>query len=99
MAVLAVFTGAITNVQYGTLQFTVKWAAKAPAGAILHTAYFDGAGKIHVADVWDSPEAFDAFLTGRLLPALDALRIKRPDVAVYPIRTLEAYRAISAYLA
>ena len=93
------FTGAITNVQYGTLVFTAKWTANQPAGAILHTAYFDNVGQIHVAEVSDSPEALDAFLTQRLLPALDAPSVLRPMVSVHPVGTSQANEAIAGFVA
>jgi hypothetical protein len=98
MAVLAIFSGAMTPTQYDTLRFTVDWARNKPAGAILHAASFDEAGRIHVADVWASQEDLEDFISRRLMPVIGALRIPPPEVAIYPIHTLQAYEAIGAYL-
>jgi hypothetical protein len=97
MAVLAIFTGAITKAQYETLRFTVDWARNNPPGAVLHAAAFDDSGQIHVADLWESAEDLDAFVTRRLLPLMDALKIQPPELCVYPVHAIHAYQAIDSY--
>jgi hypothetical protein len=97
MAVLAIFIGAISRSQYDTLRFTVDWRSDQPAGAILHAAAFDDAGRLHVADVWDSAAALDAFVSERLAPALRSLGIPAPEVAIYPLHILQAYDTITKY--
>lgn len=97
MAVLAIFSGAMSRSQYDTLRFTVDWRSDQPVGGILHTAAFDDAGRLHVADVWESAEALHAFMRERLAPAIQSLRLQPPEVAIYPIHTLQAYGGISKY--
>ena len=44
---------------------------EAPAGGIVHSAGFDeDAGVFRIFDVWESREAWDAFLKDRLMPAV-----------------------------
>ena len=97
MAVLAIFAGAISRSQYDTLRFTVDWRSDQPAGGVLHAAAFDDAGHLHVADVWESAEALNAFVSERLLPAFQSLKIHPPEVAIYPLHILQAYDAIGRY--
>ena len=97
MAVLAIFTGAISQSQYDTLRFTVDWRSDQPSGGILHAAAFDDAGRLHVADVWESAEALNTFVLERLMPAFQSLKIDPPEVAIYPLHILQAYHAIAKY--
>lgn len=43
-----------------------------PEGMLLHT-HFEQDGRVHVVDVWDSQEAYEAFRDARLLPAMQAV--------------------------
>ncbi|WP_354644557.1 hypothetical protein [Kitasatospora camelliae] len=48
-------------------------------------AWFDAQG-LHVTDVWDSPEAFEAFMAERLAPAIDKAGIPgAPRTAMTPL--------------
>ena len=97
MPVLAIFTGAISQSQYDTLRFTVDWRSDQPYGGILHASAFDEAGRLHVADVWESAEALNTFVLERLMPAFRSLKIDPPEVAIYPLHLLQAYDAIARY--
>lgn len=97
MAVLAIFAGRISEAQYDALSRKVDWKGNQPGGAVFHAASFDDAGRIHVADIWESPESLDRFVAQRLAPAMQELQIEPPEVAVYPAHTVQAYRAIAAY--
>ena len=50
-----------------------------PEGRISHTAWLDG-DRLHVLDVWDSPEDMDAFVA-KLRPILDEVGL---DMAAPP---------------
>lgn len=97
MAVLAIFTGAITKSQYESLRKEVNWERDNPAGGVFHAVGFDEAGGIHVADVWESPDAMNAFVGQRLMPAFKKLGISLPDVSVFPAHNVNVYKSIDKY--
>lgn len=92
MAILAIFTGAINPAQYEALSQEIDWEGQQAQGAIGHAASFDAAGGIHVADVWESAEAMQAFVGQRLGPAFQKLGIAPPKVAVYRVHKLNVYK-------
>jgi hypothetical protein len=97
MAILAIFTGSISKDQYEALRAEINWEAKKPKGGIFHCAGFDEAGHIHVADVWDSPEAMNQFVESELLPAFTKLKFAPPNVEVYPAHNINAYGSIDRF--
>jgi hypothetical protein len=97
MAVLAIFTGTITKSQYESLRKEANWERDNPAGGVFHAVGFDEVGGIHVADVWESPEAMNAFVGQRLMPAFKKLGISPPDVSVFPAHNVNAYKSIDKY--
>jgi hypothetical protein len=97
MAILAIFTGAITKSQYESLRKEVDWEGNHAPGGVFHAAGFDQSGGIHVADVWDSADAMNAFVEQRLMPAMKKLGISPPDVAVYPAHNVNAYKSVDKH--
>jgi hypothetical protein len=97
MAILAIFSGDITQSQYEALRKEVQWEGQHPPGGILHACGFDEGDRLHVADVWESGEAMQAFVEQRLGPAIGKLGITPPDVTVYPLHNLNAYASIEKY--
>lgn len=97
MAILAIFTGEITQSQYEALRQEANWEGQQPHGGVFHCASFDESGGIHVADVWESAEAMEAFVTDRLAPAMQKLQLMAPDVAVYPAYNINAYSTIERH--
>jgi len=97
MPILAIFTGNMTTDQYGALRKEVNWEGDQPAGGIFHAASFDDAGRIHVADVWESSDAMNAFVETRLAPAFKKLGIEPPEVAVRKAHNINAYRSIEKH--
>jgi hypothetical protein len=97
MAVLAIFTGKISKSQYESLRKEIHWEKEHPAGAVFHAAGFDDGGHLHVADVWESPEAMNAFVEKTLGPAMKKLGISQPEVVVYPVHNMNAYQAIDKH--
>jgi len=65
----------------------------ARAGGLVHACAFDEAGDLHVADVWESRETMDAFVSSRLVPCMQKLHIPPPDVRVFPLHNLNVYPA------
>ena len=99
MPVLAIFTNpAITKGHYEALRKEVGWEAKPAPGGIFHAASFDDKGGIHVADVWESPEALNQFVSSRLTPAMQKLGIPAPAVEVYPVHNANAYQAVTRFV-
>jgi len=97
MAMLAIFTGNIDQSQYDALRKEVNWEQQQPEGGIFHAASFDDSGNIHVADIWESAEAMNAFIEARLAPAMQKLQIAPPEVTVFPVHNINAYTSIEKY--
>jgi hypothetical protein len=97
MTILAIFTGNISQSQYEALRKEVNWEKQQPQGGVFHAASFDDSGNIHVADIWESAEAMNSFVEKQLAPAMQKLQIAPPDVAVYPVHNINAYKSIEKY--
>lgn len=99
MPVLAVFTGkGMTKQMYEALRPEVKWETNLPGGALFHACAFDEAGNLHVADVWESAEAMNEFVTKRLMPGMEKLGVPPPEVNVYPTHNINVYPAAQKFL-
>ena len=98
MAILAIFTGNTNKSQYEALRKEVNWEQHHPSGGIFHTAGFDESGRLHVADVWESADKLNAFVEQHLMPAFTKLRLEPPEVNVYPVHNLNAYKGIEKYI-
>ncbi|MDO8769982.1 MAG: hypothetical protein Q7K57_14995 [Burkholderiaceae bacterium] len=99
MAVLAIFTGiGITKPVYESLRREVAWETRLPPGLQLHTCGFDDKGNAHVADVWESAEVMNDFVSTRLMPAMKKLGAPEPSVVVYPVHNLNVTAGIQKYL-
>ena len=63
--------------------------ANPPTGGLVHTAGFDEeAGVFRIFDVWESQEAWDAFLNDRLMPIVRPMMEqggRPPETRVYPL--------------
>jgi hypothetical protein len=97
MAILAIFTGDVTKDDYDALRKEIDWENSWAPGAIIHVASVDDAGRIHVADVWESAEKMNAFVGQRLMPAFQKLGLNPPNVEVYPTHNINAHSSISQY--
>lgn len=99
MAVMAIVHGAdITQDKYNALRPKVRWEIDHPAGAILHSCAFDGAGGMRVVDVWESAEQMESFFKHRLAPALQELNLQLPQVEIFPIHNLDAFPGIEQHV-
>ena len=67
-----------------------------PTGGVFHAASFDDAGRIHVADVWES-DAMNDLLPNVWMPAMKKLSIAPPDVSVYPVHNISAYKSVDKH--
>jgi hypothetical protein len=77
-----------TQEQYDAVHDHMGFEQNPPAGIIFHSSGpIDGGWG--VIDVWESRQAFDAFLGGRVLPAVQELGDRAfqgpPDVKEFPV--------------
>ncbi len=74
-----------TPEQYDQARAQVGWDRDVPDGAKLHVSGFADDG-LHVTDVWESEQAFSAFMEHRLAPAIQAIGIQgQPEVKFFPL--------------
>ncbi len=74
----------VTPAQYDEVRDLVQWETVAPAGGRYHIAWFESDG-LHVCDVWDSPEQFQAFTETQLMPGVMKAGIEgEPEVTFAP---------------
>lgn len=75
-----------TSEQYDQAREKVGWDRDVPEGAKLHVSGFGDDG-LHVLDVWESEQAFGAFMEQRLQPAIQEIGIEgQPEVKFFPLR-------------
>lgn len=76
--------------QYEAVRKIVDWEGDRPPGGLLHVAAFDEGG-MHVTDLWDSAEQFQAFVDQRLMPGVAQVGIQsQPEIKVLPVHALWA---------
>jgi len=86
MAVMAIFRSAkVDRAKYDAIMRELDLNDSPATGGLTHACAFDDQG-IHVVDVWESREDFEAFLKDRLLPVFAKL-----DIEVEPPTVLDAY--------
>jgi hypothetical protein len=99
MAVLAIFYHPdIKREHYEILRREVAWETRFPEGGMFHAAAFDEQGGTHVADVWESRQAFDAFVANRLMPVFQKHNMPAPQVQVFDAYNINALPAIEKYI-
>jgi hypothetical protein len=59
-----------------------------PEGNILHSAADLGGGRMKIVDIWESADAFQQFVQGRLIPAIAAVNPDAPQAPDPEIREL-----------
>jgi hypothetical protein len=69
MAVLMELEFEGTPEQYDAVEQAMDAKGNPPDGLIAHSAQ-DLGGKMHIVDIWESPEAFGAFAESRLGPTI-----------------------------
>jgi hypothetical protein len=98
MAILAIFkTNKITKEMYETLRKEVDWEHQHPDGAALHAAAFDNSGNFCVADIWESEEHLNKFVTSRLLPVMKKINMPMSEGEIFQINDVSAFPAIDMF--
>ena len=84
MAVIAhVVLRGVTPAQYDQVRNEVRWLEQVPAGGLAHLTWWEGED-CHNTDAWESEDAFNAFGSDRLGPALAKLGINAtPEVTFH----------------
>lgn len=78
----------VTPEQYDATKRIVDWETDLAPGGLIHIAGFDEHG-LHVADVWENTESFQAFVNDRLMPAVQQIGIQgQPEVEIVPLQDL-----------
>lgn len=72
----------VTAEQYDELRRAVNWENDTPEGGRLHVAWMEDDG-LHIFDIWESPEANQAFVESRLLPQVMRLGIDGEQVVTF----------------
>jgi len=89
MAIMMIMKWAgVSLEQYDEARRIVDWEGQPPVGGRMHATAHDGNG-LRITDVWESAEAFQAFVNDRLMPGVADLGMPgQPDVEVYPLHDL-----------
>jgi hypothetical protein len=73
----------VSREQYDKVREVTGWLERQPDGGFAHLAWWEGEDN-HNVDVWDNEEAFAAFGTDRLGPAMAQLGIEAvPEVTFH----------------
>jgi len=80
-----------TTSNYDRVQEALGTRDNPPAGGLVHSAGFDEqAGVFRIFDIWESREAWEAFLNDRLMPVVAPMMEqggRAPDTRVYELHT------------
>jgi hypothetical protein len=83
VGVLMQFPGG-TNEQYDRVLTRWDLHGRTPEHALWHIAGEADDG-LRIVDLWDSPEAFEAFADSKIRPICEAEGLGRPDVSMWEI--------------
>jgi hypothetical protein len=84
MAVLVIQEFPATIEQYDQVTEKIDAENNPPDGLILHSGADMGGGTMKVVDIWDSEDAWNSFLEGRLGPAVAEVMGTPPEGAGPP---------------
>lgn len=88
MIVMKMTWPALTSDLYDRVRAIVRWEEEPAPGGVLHVAGFDERG-MHVVDVWESAEQFNAFVQSRLMPGIAQIGDHgEPAVEIIPVHAL-----------
>lgn len=80
----------LTLGKYDQMMVSLGLDANPPAGMILHVAS-EAVGAVNVVEIWQTPQAAEAFVEGRLKGALEAQRVRDPlSYRIEPLHNLYA---------
>jgi len=80
----------LTLEKYDDMMASLGLDANPPAGMILHVAS-EGVGAVNVVEIWQTLQAAEGFVQGRLRGALEAQRVRDPlSYRIEPLHNLYA---------
>ena len=80
----------LTLGKYDQMMVSLGLDVNPPAGMILHVAS-EAVGAVNVVEIWQTPQAAEGFVEGRLKGALEAQRVKDPlSYRIEPLHNLYA---------
>ena len=99
MAILVLFTGQGYNKDmYETLRKEVGWERTPATGGIFHSMAIDKSGNtIRVADIWESEQDLNNFVSSRLMPVMQKHKMPEPKVEIFPVHNINISPAIDKY--
>ena len=98
MVILAIFkTNAVTKEKYEALRKEVDWEHQHPDGELVHAAAFDNSGNFCVADIWESEEHLNNYVSSKLLPVMKKINMPMPEGEIFQIHNVNANPAIDKY--
>jgi hypothetical protein len=78
----------MTIAQYEQIRKQIDWEGNKPKGAIFHVVSF-GNNALHITDIWESADDFNAFVQTRLMPGVAELGFTgQPQVEMFPVHTI-----------
>jgi hypothetical protein len=78
----------VTADQYDRVRKLVGWEGIPAPGGLFHVAAFDEHG-LHVTDLWETADQFQAFATNRLMPGVKQIGIEGElKVEIVPVHAL-----------
>lgn len=87
-----------STANYDRVQEALGTRTKPPAGGLVHTAGFDErAGVFRIFDVWESEDAWNAFLDDRLMPVVRPMLEqggRAPETRTYHLHEFQAARGV-----
>ncbi len=76
--------------RYDAMMLSLGLDANPPAGMVLHFAA-EATGAVNVVEIWQTQQAAEGFVEGRLKPALEAQKVKDPlSYRLEPLHNLYA---------
>jgi hypothetical protein len=99
MTILAIFkANGITKEMYEALRKEVDWEHQQPDGIVLHAAAFDKSGSnFCVADIWESEEHLNNYVSSKLLPVMKKINMPMPEGEIFQIHNVNANPVIDKY--
>lgn len=77
-----------TTTNYDRVQEALGTRENPPAGGLVHSAVDEQAGVFRIFDVWESREAWQAFMNDRLMPVVEPMMeqgARAPDTRAYEL--------------
>ncbi|RAK60742.1 hypothetical protein DJ021_13455 [Phenylobacterium hankyongense] len=97
MPIMALFRSSrVDRAKYDAIIEQLDLERSPPPGAMTHTCGFDENG-ICVADVWNTREDFEAFMTDRLAPVFAKLNLDMERPAIIDVYAMSATDAVDRY--